>query len=77
MNNVFKYAFFALTVASLVSGCSHRGTNPYSVKTQNKAVYTETPINRHIYTEKNYDAVTQIIDNDSNERIETIIGGHQ
>ncbi len=75
MNNVLKYAFFAITVASMVSGCSHRGKNPYSVKTQNKAVYVEAPVNRHIYVEQDYDAITQIIDNDSNQQIENIIGG--
>lgn len=76
MNN-FKYAFFAITIGLIVSGCSHRGNNPYDVKTQNKQVYVDMPINRIIYVnEDSYDDITTIIDNDSNERIKKIIGGN-
>lgn len=77
MNNL-KYAFFAVAVVVMIYGCNHRGANPYDVKPQNKQVYFDMPVNRNIYVDENsYDDVTKIIDNDSNEQIEKIIGGNR
>lgn len=78
MNNL-KYAFFATTAVLLVSGCNHRGANPYDVKTQKNREYADVPLNRHVvnsYDANYYDEVTNIIKDDmGNRQVERIING--
>lgn len=72
--NTFKAIFGAVTGVVLISGCSHRDSNPYAVKTQNNSVSVDLPVNHTpkynvTGTYVAQDVVQEQIDNVNVERI--------
>lgn len=72
--NTFKAIFGAVMGVIMISGCSHRGSNPYAVKTQNNRVSVDLPVSHTpthnvtgTYVAK--DVVQEQIDNVNVERI--------